>query len=59
MTCSDRDWETEKTETILIAAHKTWEEDVYAKLNGKLGKMENLLHILTGLQNANENTRTT
>ena len=51
--------QTEKTETILIAAHKTWEEDVYAKLNGKLGKMENLLHILTGLQNANENTRTT
>jgi len=41
----------EKTETILIAAHKTWEEDVYKKLNSKLGKMENLLHILTALNN--------
>ena len=40
-----------KTETILIAAHKTWEEDVYTKLDTKLGKMENLLHILTELNN--------
>ena len=40
-----------KTETILIAAQKTWEEDVYKKLDSKLGKMENLLHILTALNN--------
>jgi len=31
---------------------------VYAKLNGKLGKMENLLHILTGLQNGKTQTTT-
>jgi len=43
--------QTQKTETILIAARKTWEEEVYKKLNGKLGKMENLLHILTELNN--------
>ena len=41
--------QTQKTETILIAARNTWEEHVYEKLNGKLGKMENLLHILTRL----------
>ena len=46
-----RSGQKEKTETILIAAHKTWEEDVYTKLNTKLGKMENLLHILTELNN--------
>tara|TARA_R100000808_G_scaffold1846_5_gene7880 strand:+ start:4122 stop:5477 length:1356 start_codon:yes stop_codon:yes gene_type:complete len=39
--------QTEKTETILIQARDTWEPHVYKKLNGKLGKMENLLHILT------------
>jgi len=43
--------QTQKTETILIAARNTWEEEVYKKLNGKLGKMENLLHILTELNN--------
>ena len=47
-----RSGQKEKTETILIAAHKTWEEDVYTKLNTKLGKMENLLHILTEINNA-------
>lgn len=41
----------QKTETILIAAKDTWEKHVYKKLNGKLGKMENLLHILTELKN--------
>jgi|TARA_R110000796_G_scaffold17089_2_gene52868 SNF2 family DNA or RNA helicase len=46
-----RSGQKQKTETILIAAHKTWEEDVYTKLNTKLGKMENLLHILTELNN--------
>tara|TARA_R110000765_G_scaffold332053_1_gene422845 strand:+ start:409 stop:1770 length:1362 start_codon:yes stop_codon:yes gene_type:complete len=39
-----------KTETILIAARDTWEMKVYKKLDTKLGKMENLLHILTKLQ---------
>ena len=48
-----RSGQQNKTETILIAAHKTWEEDVYKKLNSKLGKMENLLHILTALNNDN------
>ena len=38
--------QTQKTETILIAAKDTWEPEVYKKLNGKLGKMENLLHVL-------------
>lgn len=39
--------QTQKTETILITAKKTWEKQVYSKLDGKLGKMENLLHILS------------
>ena len=42
--------QTRKTETILIAARNTWEESVYDKLNGKLGRMENLLNILTKIQ---------
>ena len=42
--------QTEKTETILIQARNTWEPHVYKKLNGKLGKMENLLHILTEIR---------
>ena len=46
-----RSGQTNKTETILIAARNTWEETVYEKLNGKLGKMENLLHILNKLHN--------
>jgi len=46
-----RSGQTSKTETILIAARNTWEETVYEKLNGKLGKMENLLHILNQLHN--------
>ena len=41
--------QTKKTETILIAARNTWEETVYEKLEGKLGKMENLLNILNKL----------
>ena len=41
--------QTKKTETILIAARDTWEEKVYEKLDGKLGKMENLLHVLNKL----------
>ena len=43
--------QSSKTETILIAARNTWEEKVYEKLNGKLGKMENLLHVLNKLHN--------
>ena len=38
--------QTQKTETILIQARNTWEPEVYNKLNTKLGRMENLLHIL-------------
>ena len=38
--------QTQKTETILIQARDTWEPEVYKKLNTKLGRMENLLHIL-------------
>lgn len=41
----------QKTETILITAKNTWEKQVYKKLNGKLGKMENLLHILSETKN--------
>jgi SNF2 family DNA or RNA helicase len=38
--------QTQKTETILIQARNTWEPEVYKKLNTKLSRMENLLHIL-------------
>ena len=44
-----RSGQTQKTETILIAARNTWEEQVYAKLNGKLNRMESLLTILNNL----------
>ena len=40
-----------KTETILITARDTWEESVYEKLNTKMGRMENLLHVLCELSN--------
>jgi SNF2 family DNA or RNA helicase len=43
--------QTQKTETILIQAKNTWEPEVYKKLNTKLGRMENLLHILTEVKN--------
>ena len=43
--------QTQKTETILIQAKDTWEPEVYKKLNTKLGRMENLLHILTEVKN--------
>ena len=46
--------QSSKTETILIAARDTWEEKVYEKLDGKLGKMENLLHVLNKLHNQEE-----
>jgi SNF2 family DNA or RNA helicase len=38
--------QTQKTETILIAAKDTWETDVYQKLETKLTKIEDLLTIL-------------
>lgn len=41
--------QTDKTEVIQIAARDTWEPDVYQKLEGKLGKMEELLIILKDL----------
>ena len=40
-----------KTETILVTARNTWEENVYSKLNTKMGRMENLLHVLCELSN--------
>ena len=49
-----RSGQTNKTETILIAARDTWEETVYEKLDGKLGKMENLLQVLNKLHNQEE-----
>ena len=36
-----------RTETILIAARGTWEPAVYAKLNTKLSRMDDLLNILS------------
>jgi len=44
-----RSGQTQKTETIMIAARDTWEEHVYKKLNGKLNRMESLLTILNDL----------
>lgn len=42
--------QTQKTETILIAARNTIDEEVYKKLNGKLEKMTNLLELLKDQQ---------
>ena len=42
--------QTQKTETILIAAKNTIDEEVYKKLNGKLEKMTNLLGLLKDQQ---------
>jgi SNF2 family DNA or RNA helicase len=41
--------QTQKTEVIHIAARDTWETEVYEKLQGKLGRMEELLFILNNL----------
>ncbi len=41
--------QSKKTEVIQIAARDTWEPDVYQKLETKLGKMEELLTVLTEL----------
>tara|TARA_R100001460_G_scaffold51865_4_gene90701 strand:- start:2012 stop:3373 length:1362 start_codon:yes stop_codon:yes gene_type:complete len=38
-----------RTEVIRIAAENTWEPDVYEKLEGKLGRMEELLSTLNEL----------
>lgn len=40
-----RKGQTRKTETICICASNTKEEDVYAKLNGKLSRMSDLLKL--------------
>lgn len=42
--------QTEKTEVIQIAARDTWEPDVYAKLEGKVERMDELLGILNKLK---------
>ena len=54
-----RSGQTKKTETILITARDTWEESVYDKLNGKLGRMENLLHILSEVNSGKNQNSTT
>ncbi len=41
--------QTQKTETILIAARDTWEPSVYKKLSSKLTRMESLLDILKNI----------
>ena len=41
--------QTQKTETILIAAKNTWEPKVYEKLERKLSRMEDLLGVLNEL----------
>ena len=38
--------QTQRTEVIRIAAHNTWEPEVYDKLETKLGRMDELLGIL-------------
>ena len=43
--------QTKRTEVIRIAAENTWEPDVYEKLEGKLGRMEELLTTLNNLNN--------
>lgn len=42
--------QTQKTETICIAANGTREVDVYEKLNGKVVRMDDLLDLLLNLQ---------
>ncbi|KII34892.1 hypothetical protein NL64_06440 [Pseudomonas fluorescens] len=44
--------QTQRTETICIAAAGTAEEQVYEKLNGKVGRMDELMGMLVGLQAA-------
>lgn len=44
--------QTQKTETILIAAKETWETDVYQKLETKLNRMEELLTVLLKIRRA-------
>ena len=46
--------QTKRTQVIHIAAENTWETDVYVKLSGKLGRMENLLTILKSLNSMKE-----
>lgn len=44
--------QTKRTETICIAAAGTAEEQVYEKLDGKVGRMDELMDMLVGLQAA-------
>lgn len=44
--------QTQRTETICIAAAGTAEEQVYEKLNGKVARMDELMNMLVGLQAA-------
>tara|TARA_R100001377_G_scaffold45064_2_gene25742 strand:- start:1080 stop:2417 length:1338 start_codon:yes stop_codon:yes gene_type:complete len=44
--------QTQRTEVIHIAARNTWEPDVYAKLQSKLKRMDDLLDILNKLKTA-------
>ena len=39
--------QTQRTEIVRIAAENTWEEEVYDRLDGKLGRMEELLTVLS------------
>jgi len=41
--------QTQKTETILVAARNTWEEQVYEKLQAKVSKQSDLLALLKKL----------
>lgn len=41
----DRAGQTQRTETIMIAARGTREEEVYERLSGKVGRMDNLLAV--------------
>ena len=46
--------QTKKTEVIQIAARDTWETDVYDKLSTKVSRMEDLLSVLSTLNNLRE-----
>ena len=47
--------QTQKTEIIQIAARNTWEPEVYERLHGKLGRMEELLNVLNKLTDGDNN----
>lgn len=49
----DRAGQTQRTETIMIAAQGTREQDVYEKLGGKVSRMDNLLTVFAASTQAN------